>query len=128
MKLNAREERFAQLVANGTSYSDAYRQIKKNASDLKENTIWSNASALASKVSPRIDEIKQELAEQGIWTRAQSVEILAEIASHGDKNSDRVAAVKEINAMHGFNEPVKHDITNSDGSLRPVEVVFVRPD
>ena len=34
-------------------------------------------------------------------------------------------AIKEINAMHGFNAPQKVDLMNTDGTLRPQIIQIV---
>lgn len=117
-KLTAKEERFAQLIARGMTNSDALREVNPGCLKWKSETVWSKGSELAKKVSARVDEIRAELAEQGIWSRVQSVRALVKVVENPDKSSDVVAAIKELNAMHGFNEPVKVDHTNSDGSFR----------
>lgn len=106
MLKNARHEHFAQLVASGMSHSEAFRKTH-NVNGSTDKTIWENASKLASKVLPRIEEIKQELVNKYTWTREQSVEALKAVVQSPDKQSDVIAAVKELNVMHGFNAPIK---------------------
>jgi hypothetical protein len=103
------QEKFAQEVANGKSQSAAYRIAYPKSQTWKDSSVWELASSLMAntKVSSRVAELRKELADRAIWTREQSVKILAEIAATADKNTDRVAAIKEINAMHGFNAPQK---------------------
>ena len=55
--------------------------------------------------------MKGELAKVSLWTREQSVKVLAEIAGNGEKDGDRVRAVSELNEMHGYNQPKKLDIS-----------------
>lgn len=51
-----------------------------------------------------------------------------QVAERGDNPSAMTGAVKELNAMHGYNEPSKLDITNSDGSIGPTRIELVAPN
>jgi phage terminase small subunit len=119
--LTPKQEAFAQGVADGLSLAESFRRANPNALKWKDKTVWENASRLMadSKVSARLSDIRSQLAAKHLWTRAQSVEVLSGIAEAGEKDADRVRAVSELNAMHGYDAPQKLDITNSDGSLRP---------
>jgi phage terminase small subunit len=119
--LTPKQEAFAQGVADGLSLAESFRRANPNALKWKDKTVWENASRLMadSKVSARLSDIRSQLAAKQLWTRAQSVEVLSGIAEAGEKDADRVRAVSELNAMHGYDAPQKLDITNSDGSLRP---------
>jgi len=130
VKLTPNQEKFCQLVANGSNYSSAYRESYSRSVKWKDKTVHECASRLCSKVGARIDDIKKELEKQNLWTKVKSVKILATIAEQAEKESDKIAAVKELNSMHGFNAPNKHDISNSDGSLKPlvIQVVGVKKD
>jgi hypothetical protein len=47
-----------------------------------------------------------------LWTRERSVLLLGNIAvGINEKSSDRISAIKELNAMHGFNEPTKMELS-----------------
>ena len=111
------QERFAQEVASGKSQSAAYRIAYPGSLQWKEATVWNKASALMrdKEVSARVDAIRDELRERGIWTREQSAKALIGVVDAPDKPSDIVAAVKELNAMHGYNAPQK--IENSGDML-----------
>ncbi len=119
MKYTSQEEQFAQLVANGKNYSDALREIRPHVKKWKDKTVYSRASELASKVAGRVEELKKELAEKNLWSREQSVEVLKDVALHDEKGTARVSAIKELNAMHDFNPPKKHQQIGSDG--QPVD-------
>ena len=111
--LTSQQEAFAQAVASGKSQSDAYRSAYPKSLKWKPDSVWQQASKLMAdtKVSTRIDSIRAELAERGLWTRENSVNALIGVLKNPDKASDIVAAVKELNAMEGFNKPHKLDIT-----------------
>lgn len=113
MSLTPQQEAFAQTVASGKSQSDAYRSAYPKSLKWKPDSVWQQASKLMAdtKVSTRIDSIRAELAERGLWTRENSVNALIGVLKNPDKASDIVAAVKELNAMEGFNKPQKLDIT-----------------
>lgn len=110
-KLTAQQEKFCQCVADGMTQADAYRAAYK-AGGMTANSIHVNASKLAAdaKVALRVAELKNALAEKAMWTREDSVQTLSEVARDG-RPAERVAAVKELNSMHGFNAPVKSDVT-----------------
>lgn len=122
MSLTTRQEAFAQAVASGKSQSEAYREAYPAAAKWKSDAVWSAASRLManSKVSARVEAIRAELAERGLWSREQSVKVLSEIAAAGEKDSDRVRAVAELNKMHGFEAPQKVEHSGSLGGIRLV--------
>lgn len=116
-KLTPREEKFAQGVADGLSQAEAYRQAFPSAAKWKDKTVWSRASELMarSEVLGRVEEIRAELAKQALWSRMDSVATLKPIATGAEKDSDRIAAVKVLNEMHGYNAPIKTEITGANG-------------
>jgi len=70
--LTPKQEKFAQSVASGKSQADAYR-MAYNAGNMKEETVWSNASVLMAdnKVSARVDEIRKPIVECAQFTLDQ---------------------------------------------------------
>lgn len=116
-KLTPREEKFAQGVADGLSQAEAYRQAYPRAAKWKDATVWNKASALMRKgeVLARVEELRAELAKQALWSRMDSVATLKPIATGAEKDSDRIAAVKVLNEMHGYNAPTKTEITGANG-------------
>jgi phage terminase small subunit len=112
MKLTDKQERFAQAIADGMNQSDAYRA----AYDVKEATPKS-VNELASKVlsnvkvASRVDQLKAKLEAKALWTRQDSVEALRNIAIDSEARANEiVAAIKELNAMHGYQAPTKSEI------------------
>lgn len=122
MSLTTRQEAFAQAVASGKSQSEALRIALPHAANWKPETVWSKSSAWMAmdKVRARVEAIRAELAERGLWSREQSVKVLSEIAAAGEKDSDRVRAVAELNKMHGFEAPQKVEHSGSLGGIRLV--------
>lgn len=113
--LTEKQDAFAKAIASGSNQSDAYRAAY-NAEKMKPETVWSNASRLLndSKVSARIAELKAELAKKALWTREMSVKALIKaykIAEESGSASGMTGAVKELNLMHGYNEPAEMRLT-----------------
>ena len=125
MTLTAKQEGFAQSIADGMSQADAYR-ANYSADKMSDKQVWEEASKVAKnpKVSARIGEMREALAEKQLWTRADSVNVLKGIAqSSASPESARVSSVKELNAMHGFNEPSKLEVTTT----LPTTIKLVAP-
>jgi hypothetical protein len=113
MTLTAKQEKFAQCIADGMNQSDAYRSAY-DASKMKAETIQSKACLLMAdgKVRARADELKSALAAKALWTREQSVSVLVNVIDDGDsKGGDKISAVKVLNEMHGFNAPIGINLT-----------------
>ena len=116
--LTAKQEAFAQAIASGKTQADAYR-LAYNADKQKDATLWSNASRLMadSKVLARVDELRGKLEKKELWTREMSVKALIGAYKEGNPTA-KIAAVKELNAMHGFNAPTRLDVTTR--TLEPI--------
>ena len=110
-KLTAKQEAFAQGIADGLGQADAYR-MAYDAEQMKDSTVYSNASRLMndSKVIARVSELKAQVADKQLWTREMSVKGLMtayRIALEAKTSTGMTGAVKELNIMHGYNEPTK---------------------
>lgn len=109
VKLTAKQQRFAELVAlEGMMLVDAYRQAY-DTSRMTDKTAHESASKLAAdpKVSARIESLKADIqdkaVEKELWSRVDSIVVLKEIATDQEaRGNEKVSAVKELNAMHGF--------------------------
>jgi hypothetical protein len=122
MALTGKQELFAQSVAAGMTQADAYRTAY-NAAGMKTDTIHVKASELMrnGKVSDRVENLRTELAEKGLWSREQSIEALKGVVSNPDRAGDITQAVKELNTMCGFHAPVK--VAGADGGPVKIEVL-----
>ena len=128
--MTPKQEKFAQCVADGMSQADAYRTAFDVKQTTKPETVQANASRLMSDsmVSARVQQLKDALANKALWTRADSVRALEtamRIAQDKDNATGLVAAVKEMNAMHGFNEPSKLELTGGTNNVNRVEFLVV---
>jgi hypothetical protein len=113
VKLTAKQEAFCQGIADGLGQADAYRAAY-DAADMKDNVIYAKASELMKngKVRDRVKELRASVEEKQLWSREMSVKALVQAYREGS-GSVKVAAVKELNAMHGYNEPAKVDINGN---------------
>lgn len=110
------QEQFAQLVAAGKSQSDAYRTAYPKSQAWKDEAVWSQASRLMPKVSARVEQIRAELAERGLWAKSQSVkELVAMVQDPEVRAADRIKAICELNRLHGYYAPEKHEHSGSAG-------------
>lgn len=110
MSLTPKQEKFAQNVAKGMTFSDAYRK-SRDASKMADETVHKRASELAQKgeILGRIDKLKEQLSAKQLWSREDSIKKLIEVMSDARPN-DVIAAIKELNNMQGFNAPKKMQI------------------
>lgn len=113
VNLTAKQEAFCQGIADGLGQADAYRAAY-DAEGMKDNTIYPLASKLMknSKIAARIAELRESVQEKQLWSREMSIKALVQAYKEGS-GSVKVAAVKELNAMHGYNEPAKLSINGN---------------
>ena len=113
VKLTAKQETFCQGIADGLGQADSYRAAY-DAEGMKDNVIYARASELMKngKVTDRIKELRSEVQEKQLWSREMSVKALVQAYREGS-GAVKVSAVKELNAMHGYNEPSKLNISGN---------------
>lgn len=111
MALTPKQDKFCQLVADGMTQADAYRTAY-NCKTQKTSQI-ENASRLMSdsNISARVSELKEMLVNKALWSKEDSINKLKEALEMSDKPNEIVMVIKELNAMHGFNAPIKQDVT-----------------
>ena len=119
MNLTPKQERFAQEVASGKSQTEAYRIAFNVRPTTKPESVQVSACKLMGepKVTQRVQELREAATERLVWTIQDSLDVLASIAKGKDedaKPSDKVNAVKAINAMYGIDAPSK---VNVNGNL-----------
>ena len=78
--LTSKKEAFAQAIADGMSQSDAYKKAYPvQAVGSSASTIYENASHLATKIAPRIQELKQatadQLQERRVWNQERFLDV-----------------------------------------------------
>lgn len=112
---SSKQESFCQAIADGKNQSEAYR-LAFNAKNMKPESVQVNASKLMAdaKVTLRVKELRGNLENKQLWTREMSVKALINAYKLGNP-SVKVSAVKELNIMHGYNAPIKHDVKSTGG-------------
>lgn len=120
-RLTQKQERFANLVVSGESYSDSYRRTY-SVKNMTDNAIRVEAHNLAKReiVANHIRKLKKDLEDENLWSRKMSVKALMNAykrAEQEGQTGSMVSAIRELNAMHGYNEPAKVDITSGGKSL-----------
>mgnify|MGYP001477607060 CR=1 FL=1 len=118
MTLTPKQERFAQEVASGKSQAEAYRIAFNVKPTTKPETTYKRACELMAdrNIRGRVEELKAAAAERVLWTMEDSLNVLATIAKGLDedaKPSDKVNAVKAINAMIGLDAPSKLSVNGA---------------
>ena len=121
MALTAKQEAFCQAVADGMNQSDAYRTAY-DAKGMAAATVQNSAYKLMQngEVAARLKELKDALSQRALWTREQSVNELVDIATLSKEAGQfgaATGAIKELNAMHGYNEALKVDLTGGITSI-----------
>ena len=131
-KLTAKLEHFCQMVAQGETLTEAYRQAYDVKEGTKPSTVWANASKLATentKVAQRIKSITEEITARKrtdedrlrIWVTDR----LKEEAVSGSDTS-RVSALTQLGRSIGmFSDNVVTD-ENSNRSASEIEADLQR--
>ena len=103
---------------NGSrAYKVAYPDVKS------DETARANASRLLTNANVKtyIEEIQKDLAKLAGISALSNIKHLTDILeAKGDKKEatkDRIAALKVVNDMMGWNAPVKKDITLDDKTM-----------
>jgi phage terminase small subunit len=111
VKLTAKQEAFCQGIADGLGQADAYRRAY-DAEAMSDSSIYPQSSRMMKnpKIAARITELRSAVQEKQLWSREMSVKALVQAYREGS-GAVKVSAVKELNAMHGYNEPAKLNIS-----------------
>jgi hypothetical protein len=131
IKLTPQQEKFAQLVAHGSSYSNAYREAYRTAK-MKPATINRSAHELANnpKITARIAEIHKQIAEDNGWTNDRSVaEKLAFLnAIKGTMEKDQRVSQGTANAFLGVIKELDATLLEQAGGDDEPQLIFERGD
>jgi len=113
VNLTAKQEAFAQGIADGLGQAESYR-VAYAGNNMTDNSIYPLASRMMknAKILARITELRESVQEKQLWSREMSVKALVAAYREGS-GSVKVSAVKELNAMHGYNEPAKLNISGN---------------
>lgn len=111
--LTIKQEKFVQNIMLGMSQADAYR-ASYNAKNMGDNAIYREASLLMEnpKVSQRLKELRDQLANESIMSAQKRMEWLTSIVNAtGESTGDRLKAVDILNKMSGeYVQKVQADV------------------
>ena len=124
--LTPRRLAFCDAVADGQNASSAYR-LAYNAENMAPATIHRKAAELMAdgRIRARIGFLREALADVAIWSRADSVAVLADVARNAtDRPAARVAAVATLNKLLGLDQQPEA------GQAAPAQITFqvIEPD
>lgn len=74
-----REEKFARLLVEGKSQSEAFRITHPHSKRWKPDSVHQNASKLAAKVWPRVQKMQDEAKERTLLTLEDHMKKLEEL-------------------------------------------------
>lgn len=111
--LTIKQEKFVQNIMLGMSQADAYR-ASYNAKNMGDNAIYREASLLMEnpKVSQRLRELRDQLANESIMSAQKRMEWLTSIVNAtGESTGDRLKAIDILNKMSGeYVQKVQADV------------------
>lgn len=111
--LTIKQEKFVQNIMLGMSQADAYR-ASYNAKNMGDNAIYREASLLMEnpKVSQRLKELRDQLANESIMSAQKRMEWLTSIVNAtGESTGDRLKAIDILNKMSGeYVQKVQADV------------------
>lgn len=122
--LTAKQEAFAQAVADGMTLTDAFKR-SYDTTKYTPKSVNEKASQLMAnvKIKSRIEELKAKLEAKALWSREDSVNVLKQVAKLGldpeshAKAADAVNAVATLNKMHGYDAPQQIELQGT-GEIR----------
>lgn len=77
--MTPREEKFARLVVEGKSQSEAYRICYPHSKRWKPESVWSKSAQLAAKVRHRVSEMQSEAQDKALLTLEDHMAKLQEL-------------------------------------------------
>jgi hypothetical protein len=112
--LTPKQMKLARNIASGMPQVDAYRDAYNTTTDNKNTQrVRAYHEARKDNVAAMIQELK-ERAEQGVvWTREMAMAALLDtykMARDQNHAQGATGALKELNAMYGYNEATKINI------------------
>lgn len=129
MSLTPKQDKFARCIADGMTQADAYRAAY-NAEKMKPDSVYHSACELMAnpQITQRIQELRGKLEEKAIWTREMSVKALVQaykVAQVQNSATGMAGAIKELNAMHGYNAPKQVELSGGL-QVQKIERVIVK--
>jgi hypothetical protein len=125
--LTPKQMKLARNIASGMPQVEAYRDAYDTKTDNKNTQrVRAYHEARKDNVAAMIADLKAR-AEQGVvWTRQMAVEALLDtyqLARDQNHAQGATGALKELNAMYGYNEATKINIGGQKGNP-----IIIAPD
>jgi hypothetical protein len=118
--LSRREERLAQIITDPNlplkmTLAQAFLKAGyADQGDSKANATTCCKVLARPEVAYRIKKLKEKLDLELIWSRVDSAEALVSVIRAPEKNTDIIQAVKVINTMLGYDEPLQVEVVNAE--------------
>ena len=113
-ELTPKQKKFAQNVAKGLSQVDSYRDAYDVTKDNKHtHRVKAYEVAKNGDVAAMIEDLKRRAEEGIVWTRQMAMTALLDtyhMAKDQNHATGATGALKELNAMYGYNEATKINI------------------
>jgi hypothetical protein len=109
MKITAKQVAFAEGILAGNTGSESYRRAYNTKGSNRAVARKAVALMAHSGVAGYISEMRAKLEKPSILDKQKSLELLTDIATSkkGTTTRDRIAAVKQISRMQGFDAPTQ---------------------
>ena len=115
-EVTSRQEQFIRGILGGLTQREAYLKAFGAKPNALKSTIDETASRIANKpeVAARVAELRERMANKLLWSREQSLNALLDaykLAREEKQPAAMTGAIKEINAMFGYNAPSKVELS-----------------
>ena len=122
--LTAKQEAFCQNIVDGCTQLEAYKRAY-DAENMADGSISSNAYKLINdtQIALRIRQLRDQLAERLLFPRIERLEVLKTIAQAGERDGDKINAIKVFSDMLGDNAPQKVAIEHSGEHTKTVTII-----
>ena len=123
MALTAKLESFCQNSVDGFTDLESYRR-SHNAIGMADNSCSTEAWKIKQRpaIALRIQQLRDQLAERLLFPRLERLEILKGIAKGGERDGDRINAIKTFSDFVGDGAPVKIEVEHS-GTIDSVKTL-----
>ena len=113
-KLTPKQEKFARNVASGMKQVDAYRDAYDTKTTNKNTQrVKALQETRKDNVAAMIEDLRRRAEEGVVWTRQMAMTALLDtykLARDQNHATGATGALKELNAMYGYNEATKINI------------------
>lgn len=91
--MTPREEKFARLLIEGKTQSEAYRTAYPHSKRWKPESVWSKSAQLAAKVRQRVLEMQEKAQEKALLTLEDHMAKLEELRNKAAEDATWAPAI-----------------------------------